>query len=674
MSILNGKICHKIIKPELPPFGNKFESYNFLPMKGCKGVDCDDNGRYLYVASDRGISIYDIAKPHLPLLISEMSGFTSGRSVRYLDGILYIAARENGLYIVDVKNTKEPHIVSIYNTLELATAVDVVEGYCFVANRHLGVEIVDISNPQKPLYVTSFKCGEAQSVFVDREFAYVGDWMNKKVHIVNISDVHHPVNVSYFDVDGFADGVFVRKGVCYIATGHHSARLKNRRRYDKYPYITQEMLFEGYGCGHGLEIYDVSDPYQPEFMSQVKFPPVFGAPDFWRVSVCENTAFVCDSTNGLFMVDVSDLFKPYIKGYFVDKLSDAVEVGAPLIQKRHAPLSFCLCLNGYIYIGGEETGLHVIKYPDSKFEPRKYNEIVKRNVICAKQVFKSSGFIHSIVLLNNEIYVSAGNDGLYILTKDFEEKAHINCDAMDVKLCGNYVIVAQAQKGIGVYNRTDAGIEFVSRTLVDGGRKTARQISVIGKDLVAIQTGQRCIDFYRIDDNGMLTLVRSDDTFATLYYRNLAENLLNKKYFGYSSLNHGINWYDISDGNINKTEYSLGVESCPIEDGVAVCDEFAVIISSGRYGVMTDALDISSVKFGNPGSHCYKGIPFVFKNLMLLLNRCLDEVQIFDISDLNSPVFVGKSYIPGPSYASEIDKRIFVCCGHDGIYEIEVKR
>ena len=60
--------------------------------------------------------------------------------------------------------------------------------------------------------------------------------MNRYVRIFDISDPRKATEISFFAVDGFADGVSVietknkeyplGRTLCVAATGHHSARLK----------------------------------------------------------------------------------------------------------------------------------------------------------------------------------------------------------------------------------------------------------------------------------------------------------------------------------------------------------------------------------------------------------------------------------------------------------------
>jgi len=51
--------------------------------------------------------------------------------------------------------------------------------YCFVTYRHMGVEIINVSDLCRPMHVSNVLAGEAQSVFVDGNFLYVGAWVNR---------------------------------------------------------------------------------------------------------------------------------------------------------------------------------------------------------------------------------------------------------------------------------------------------------------------------------------------------------------------------------------------------------------------------------------------------------------------------------------------------------------
>src|SRR5690606_6991282 len=89
------------------------------------------------------------------------------------------------------------------------------------------------------------------------------------------------------------------------ATGHHA------RGIDGFPYedrdaVDWDMLQQGYGRGHGIEIFDLADPANPRRIHALKTPPALSkSPDSWRVVRQGRYLLHADSVNGVFVLDVA---------------------------------------------------------------------------------------------------------------------------------------------------------------------------------------------------------------------------------------------------------------------------------------------------------------------------------------------------------------------------------
>lgn len=679
MSILNGNISNNSIYPETPPFGKRLKETALIPLERCHDVEINERSDCAFAVHNNGLSAYDISNKANPILISTLEGIVQPREIKIMNGVAFIVARANGLYIVDISNPSEMKMLSTYDTIELASSVDVSnDGLCFVSNRHLGVEIIDVKNPSEPKYISSFMCGEAQSVFACEGYLYIGDWMNKQVYIVNIEDPKKPKVASILQTDGFSDGVFVLDKICYVVTGHHSSNFKNRQKYENYPFITPEMIADGYGCGHGLEIFDVSDPEHPEWISGIKFPPLFGAPDIWKVTVSDNTAYVSDSNNGLFIVNTEDLHNPYIEAYFLDKISLTGNT-KPGVQVRHAPILNCACADGYIYLAGYESGLYVVEYEKSKRERRNptFSSSKSRCKYNAHKLFSCNGQIHNTVEYKGYYLIAAGNDGLLAVDDKGNVKHKIaqGRTVSDVRCGYGFVFAAEGCDGTAVYS-FDEQAGFVLRDRIFSPKKFihTRHLAVLTDGIIAMQIGEHDIDFARISNDGKLTHIDFLQTNTLMYYRNLCQPLLCGKYFGCTSLNKGVSWFKISHNGIERTEYTLGRETCPIECGVAATEEYAVIIFERKYAVLRDITrsDASKLDFKSVDGANIKGIPFICGSKLVLVNRCLATVEIIDISNPDNPIFEDRLTVDGyPCSAELINGEICVSCGHGGVYVIK---
>ncbi len=63
-----------------------------------------------------------------------------------------------------------------------------------------------------------------------------------------------------------------------------------------------------------MEIFDLSDPAQPVFVSRIKFPSFYEmGNDMWGVTVVDGLAFVADTHNGMFYFCPSHLLEVLVK-------------------------------------------------------------------------------------------------------------------------------------------------------------------------------------------------------------------------------------------------------------------------------------------------------------------------------------------------------------------------
>ncbi|MDD5604291.1 MAG: hypothetical protein PHG48_09515, partial [Eubacteriales bacterium] len=318
MSVLEGGFDHTKVFITKNPYGPVLEESALLKLDQAQDIAVNRKGDKAYVAGGKKLYILDVGNPDDPKIISVLEGLGAGRQIAIDEenGIACVTARADGLYICGISDPHKPVLLCHYDTVELATAVFLSGGYCFVGCRHLGIEIIDVKNPSDPLHVCSVLAGETQSIYVEGRYMYAGAWMNRQIMIFDISDPAKPVHISSCMLDGFADGHFIRGGILYAATGHHSTRLVNRKKFQEYDFVTADMLNEGYGGGHGLEIFDIRDRKNPVFLSRIKTPPLFmGGTDTWDVVVSGDHAFLSDTWNGLFVINVKDPMKPFFEGY-----------------------------------------------------------------------------------------------------------------------------------------------------------------------------------------------------------------------------------------------------------------------------------------------------------------------------------------------------------------------
>ena len=358
---------------------------------------CGD-GKLLYLAGEGKLQIYDTSVPAKPRKISELKGLPKweSRQIVVHRGFAYLTARHRGVWILDVRNPEKPRIASDFDTAELATGIEASGDVLFVTLRVFGVQIFDISDPVKPKHLNLYRTFEAQSACCANGLLAVGDWGNSSVLLLDATDPAQPKQLSKIELDGFGDGVYIQGNILYASTGHNSRKgsLKERK-----------------GAGHGLEIFDISNPRSPVRLGGVKFPKFYAlSGDFWMPRPAGTLLAAADTHNGLFLVDVSDKRNPRITGRAVlpeEKPGTADCVGGIVPG------------NGVVYLTGVKNGLFVAEVPESRPLPPQTGKLAVRTKSSAKEVpgftrYECGGMVRRVRVSGNTVYAAASDAGLLV--------------------------------------------------------------------------------------------------------------------------------------------------------------------------------------------------------------------------------------------------------------------
>lgn len=668
MSILNGNVSGDIIRPEEPPFGKTMSPITVINEPS---VTVAALGNDILICGGERISLYRITDDG-DIFLSSLDIKGKARQIAVQNGFAYITARENGVYVCDMTNPENPSLIYNIDTVELATGIAVAGNILAVTNRHMGCELFDIQNPSKPERFAHFMCGEAQSVCLYGKYAIIGDWMNKRARIFDISDAESIKELSQMYVDGFADGVctFAKDGrtYCVIATGHHSARLKNRRKYEKYTYVNAEMLEEGYGCGHGIEIYDITNPESPEWVSVLKTPPLFGGLDTWLVFTDGENIVFTDSMNGVFVISVNEITKPEIISSYKLPPLEKQRITPPSVQLQTGAITAAAVINGLLCTASEQNGIHILK-PDIDLKT-----FVKQNSsIKTKQVqntpnnlfYRSKGQIHAFVQYKDRIYCACGNEGIEVLDNSgkyiYSKKTKGIC--RDIILYGDVLICAESDGGIGVY-KTDDVLSELSRCKAD--KSTARQIVKNGNGIAAV-CGLSEILFLKETQNGNFTICAKHRIPGILYHRHLSGHP-ESECIAANPLSLGPVLLSEKDGIVN-TATVFGTEFCPFSEGGCILGNKLITVHRGKYFV-NDIL-LSETKEITVTDAVLDGQPFVIDNTLVLLNRYNGIVETFSIENPEYPV--KSKYIRldcHPEFCGVINGNIYIACGFGGIIRL----
>lgn len=516
------------------------------------------NGR-LYALEDNGLSVFDLADPKAPRRLGHIGGMGNVRQLRVRGKTAFLSSRQCGLWAVDVSDDAAPKILSNFDGVEMATGLDVAGDVAFLGHRVYGIQCVDVSDPARMKHLSSLRTDESQSVYYRNGLLMSGDWAGGEVTVIDVADPLAPKALARIALDGYGDGMCMRGDVLFASTGQHRKSGPPEQRQ---------------GAGHGLDIFDVSNPKAPVKLSRVEFPTIyFGPCDYWTPRVSGTHCFASDTVNGLFLVDVSDLKRPKIVGNLVlpkrdpENPKNAVpykQITDPAIPQGD-PVASIAVGEGVVYIAGNFTGLYVAELPEAaRPEARDFGRLPARPA--APFDHREAGFVSSGAQLSNPTravairgdvaYAADVWEGLkiYRLSDDRIEpigRAAIPY-AADVKRAGDRLYVAEGPNGIGVYQiESDTALREISRFKeLDTPPHFAQFVWAFdGHDVVAASSGSTHVLFIDFSDLAKPRTLLNQHGGCLVYNNYGGQGLVKDKYFGFSRVFGGIQLFELGAGS-----------------------------------------------------------------------------------------------------------------------------
>ena len=408
------------------------------------------SGSYLYTAGGDRLSVYDISRPDHPKLCWRRSGFGNGRQLAAAHDRLYLTAREFGLWILDLADPARPRVISRFDTVELATGIAVAENTVFVTERIYGVEIIDVTDPARPRHLSLIRTPEAQSAAYSDGRLYVGDWGVGRLTVIDVRDRSNPQQLSTAELGGFGDGVAVYGDLCCAATGLNAKSGSET---------------ELAGNGHGLDIFRLDENRLPHHLARLNFPLLqVKTNDFWTVRLAGTEAFVADTHNGVFRVDLADPAHPRCTGRMV--LPDIIRMDGRATGRVRISVPDCAgdCTvgDGVLYVAAQKSGLLVTSLPGLKPNPPKSSKVPLLTgrrapaAIDGLARVECGGQVRRLALDGDTLYAACSHAGLQIWHLDGENvkpvgTLPVRC-SYDVAVRDGKLYSAEGLDGVAVYD------------------------------------------------------------------------------------------------------------------------------------------------------------------------------------------------------------------------------
>jgi hypothetical protein len=616
-------------------------------------------GKWAYVIGQGQLHIADASEPARPRVVGSLGGLGNTRQIVVAHDVAYVASRADGLFVINVKEPAAPRLLCHYDTIEWATGLAISGNVLFVACRNFGVELVDVSKPDRPRHLSTVRTGEAQSVVTRNGWLYAGVWGTSEVVVADVRNPRQPRIAARAPLDGYGDGVDVRGNLLFVATGHHS-RAPHREEGDP-----------GFGRGHGLELFDISDPAKPAFLSRVKFPKCYQlGNDMWGVMVSGSHAFVADTYNGVFVVDVSDPRKPVV----------IANRQLPIVESRKLPgfVGGLALAQDHIYAAGGWTDLHVVAAPGVAKPPQP--EADTPPVIPPAPGRDVSGQVYAVGMAGDVAVVACGSAGIHVV--QLGPMIHLMAEyptadfATDVSVLENTVFVAEGGGGLSIWQASSGGaLGLMGRYRVPGQRVRHVTVPPPGK-YALVQVGETSLHIVDVSDPAAPKLALRDSRPGLLYGNQIMNGLIEDRYAAVFWHVSGLHWYDLGGPKPVYAGQHQADRFNP-QDGVAVLDGKVLAVRRGGYVVFArgEKRSLDDLLLHRVGRHHLSGKPTIRGNRLYVSNRATGAVSVLDITDASAPTLLEASVTSGnPGRIIAGPKGFVVPDGYGGLLVRDLKQ
>ncbi len=622
-------------------------------------------GNLVYSIGEGSLQIVDISNAKKPQILGKLSGLGAVRQIEVRDGVAYITSRQDGLFIVEVKDPAKPKLLNHYDTVEFATGIALSGNILFVACRNYGVELIDVSDPAKPSHISLVRTGEAQSVVARDGYLYVGVWATSELVVVDFKNPWQPEITAKLPLDGYGDGVDIAGEYVYVATGHHSRETPRKKPGDP-----------GFGKGHGLEVFKITDPAKPIFVSRIKFPALYEiGNDMWEVTISNGHAFVADTWNGMIIVNIADPEHLQIVGHCKapNKGEKKNFIGGLAVNKDH------------VLLAGGYTDLHVVAVPDLAIEAEQEQDksplldVSNPKAVATRdgwRIYQPGGQVYGVDFLSDDqAVVACGSAGVHIvkLWPKIELVAVLITEgfATDVSVSNDRIFVAESAGGLSIWeNEKRSEFKRVGRFKIRG--KAVRQVETPDSgNRVMIQAGANQFYILDVSDPAKPRQIFEDKRHGLLYGDQMMRGLVEDRYAAVFWHVTGTYWYDFKANPAPVFSGDNFGERTGSSNGSIAFGNKTLITLRGGY-VMIDrserrpAKELKIYPIGKSRSN--PGVPNISGNRLYTANRSSGLITITDFSDPKNPKMIEQFETPGNPTRIGISKgRVVIPDGYHGL-------
>ena len=650
-------------------------------------IACLVDDDYLYSLRDGSLIIYQLLdNGSVGNILSSTNELGDIREMIFIKNksALAITSRENGVYFVDISDKSAPVVCSNYDTLGMATGISSVGNYIAVCGRFFGTEIIDISDLYQPSFCSCVSnIEEYYDCFMTDGYLYVSVWANRCIEVYDLANVYNPKSINRITLDGNGGGCYVENDILYVATGY----CREGEADDEFD--------SAFGTGTGLEIFDVSDPENIEWISACMIDGRYyiAGFDHWKVIVSNGIAYLSSVSNGIYIFDVSNPYQPIRTEHIGVSIAEDSDAYKPLSSVYILPeggnggdkeiITDIALSDGRIYFSGYRGGIYSYDYEaaaalmdvEGELSGQKLeNQIDVRIPGYECEYFMpENGSVYAVQEYSDRIYVACGSDGILVLDQNLNiiEKHATESAVMDIQIENNFLYSAEAESGIGVYMLSDNGLTKVGMCNSSSTENILfSQLQVMGNgNHILAQAGWTFTAMIDVSDPRN-PIIENEMSPGLLYSRNLCNGNVLQNGISYSAVfsRNRMVWYDGDGNEVVNYPVNLVAES----DGASSLGDKVLVMNNRGYLVFDPlTIDESSIEslqnYGIEGEYL-RGKPSIYEDLMVVSYGYGKKIFLVDIQNIEEPELIAQTDVEGnPDIAEITDDTIYIPLRRGGL-------
>lgn len=378
-------------------------------------------------------------------------------SIEGIDNILFLGL-ENYLIALDISDINNPVIITKKEINCFVADIKFIDKYLFLACPMTGLQVYDVSNISNPLLVSTYQLPYPFRFFIDGDYLFLLD-QSLGFLLFSIQDKANPQLLSSYEL--FATDMNVKMPYAYLSNGDTLIILDISDVYNPVEitnYYNHKLGFAIYlyndfiiSAGDwGFIVLDVSNVLNPIETAYFNF--YFS--EIHKIDVFGNVAVLADLNNGLFLVDIKDIFNPILSFQYKDLqecydflIKENVLICAEKFGAKIFKFSNLLSINEIITYNNEICSF----YKQGAMAYGKYGNIMKildmSDITNPKEIalFFSNADISEIIVRGSYAYLANTTEGLKIVdvsnpTYPFEiSSLNLQCNLHNIFISDNYL-------------------------------------------------------------------------------------------------------------------------------------------------------------------------------------------------------------------------------------------